>query len=388
MTSPSILTNLPIEDTYKKALALGGDGVVNTIKESGLRGRGGAGFPTGIKWDAIRRAKRKRYIVCNADEGEPGTFKDRKLLIEHTDEVLLGMAIAGATLATNKGIVYLRWEYSDIKAAIEESINKLAKPLNMGFEIRMGAGAYVCGEETALIRSMEGKRGEARNRLPYPVESGYLAAPTLVNNVETFCCVAHIIANGAKWFSAVGTEKSKGPKLFTVSGHVAKPGVYEFPLGVTLKEVLAKAGSNDTKAVQVGGASGVCIVPADFSRKLAYEDLPPGGSIIVMDQSVKMIDVLENIMDFFNEESCGQCTPCREGNCRLLKFVTKMKEKGVVMQSEWDRYIELSQVMQDASKCGLGQMSARPYLSIIKQFQSELVDIKPDESDISKAHKY
>ncbi|MFH1428750.1 MAG: NADH-ubiquinone oxidoreductase-F iron-sulfur binding region domain-containing protein [Candidatus Margulisiibacteriota bacterium] len=388
--TPSILTEIITGDAYKKAIDMGADNVIEALKASGLRGRGGAGFPTGLKWEFTKNAAgSEKYIICNADEGEVGTFKDRKLLIEYAEKLIEGMAIAGAVAGAKKGIIYLRWEYSDLKAALEQKIkDTTALFTNIVIEVRMGAGAYVCGEETALIESAEGKRGEVRNKPPYPGTAGYLGAPTIINNVETFCCVVHILVEGADTFASVGTQKSKGPKLFSISGDVEKPGVYEFPMGTKLSEILKAAGAKDTKAVMVGGASGTVVAEDGFDRVLAFEDLPPGGAIIVMNKTRNMGAVLENVLDFFAEESCGQCVPCREGNYRLLKFVKKIKTDGTVTSIDLKRYKELANTMKLASKCGLGQSSPNPFLSILQNFQDEIVKVEEVQSNIPNVCKY
>ncbi|NOY79136.1 MAG: iron hydrogenase [Calditrichaeota bacterium] len=366
------------------ALKLKPKEVVNEVKKSELRGRGGAGFPTGLKWEsaAVQKADQK-FIICNADEGEPGTFKDRLLLMEHPGKILEGMAIAGYAIGAHHGIIYLRGEYVYLKKGIEERIDHmkatnllgdkiLGKRFNFDVEIRLGAGAYVCGEEFALIESLNGRRGEPRNKPPFPTEKGYLDKPTVVQNVETLCYVPYIIANGAEWFRTHGTMKSTGTKLFSISGDVENPGVYEVELGITVRELLEMVGAKDTKAVQVGGASGICVSEKDFDKPIAFEGLPPGGSIIVFNHSRKMLHVLENFMEFFVEESCGQCTPCREGNYRLLEGVRLLK-KGDCTVAYLRDLMELARVMQISSKCGLGQMSPNPFISIIENFKDEIL---------------
>lgn len=372
----SILTQLPWGEAFKKAQTMGAEKVVDEVKNSELRGRGGAGFLTGLKWEMTRFAKGDKVVVCNADEGELGTFKDRKLLCEHAEKMFEGMAIACYAVGANLGIVYLRWEYSDLTSMLEGVIEKI-KPTFSGicFDLRMGAGAYVCGEETALLDSLEGRRGEPRNKPPFPVKEGYLGRPTVINNVETFCCIPHIILEGADAFAAMGTDKSRGPKLFSISGDVEKPGVYEFTLGISLDEVLQKAGAKNTKAALVGGSGGVCVAAKDFGRKLAFEDLPPGGSIIVFNATRTMLHILENIMEFFVEESCGQCVPCREGTYRMYRFIRTMIEDQRVSEKEMRIYRELAETMQQASKCGLGQSAPNAFISILDNFSEECVSI-------------
>jgi len=307
------------------ALARSRSDVIHEISASKLKGRGGAGFPTGVKWNlAAAACGEPKYIVCNADEGEPGTFKDRVILSEIADIVFEGMTIAAYAIGATKGILYLRGEYTYLRASLEDVLRKrreanllgdkiLGSDLSFDIDIHMGAGAYVCGEETALIESLEGHRGEPRNRPPFPVDTGFQGKPTVVNNVETFVCAAAILGKGAAWFSAIGTEKSSGPKLFSVSGDCDRPGVYEFPLGVTIEQLLDVVGGNNAKAVQVGGASGQCIPAGQFDRAICFEDVSTGGSVIVFGPQRDMLHIAKNFMEFFVEESCGQCTPCREG---------------------------------------------------------------------------
>ncbi len=358
--------------------------VIQEVKASELRGRGGAGFPTGLKWEAAASQKATpKFLICNADEGEPGTFKDRLLLMQHPGKVLEGMAIAAYAIGAEHGIIYLRGEYVYLKKGIEERMAHmeqtgllgkkiLGKRFNFDVEIRLGAGAYVCGEEFALIESLNGNRGEPRNKPPFPTERGYLDKPTVVQNVETLCYVPYIIANGAEWFQTHGTMKSTGTKLFSISGDVEKPGVYEVELGITVRELLKMVEARDTKAVQVGGASGICVAEKDFDKPIAFEGLPPGGSIIVFNHSRNMLHVLENFMEFFVEESCGQCTPCREGNYRLLEGVRLLKSGNCSVAYLRD-LLELAKVMKISSKCGLGQTSPNPFLSIIENFKDEIL---------------
>jgi len=366
------------------ALKMSPEKIIDIMIRSTLRGRGGAGFPTGLKWQATAKAqKTPKYIVCNADEGEPGTFKDRILLSDYSEKLFEGMTIAGKAVGSNKGIVYLRGEYRYLLKKLDKVLNRLRKIgylgkniLNSGFdfdiEIVLGSGAYICGEETALIESLEGNRGEARNKPPFPTDEGYLGCPTVVNNVETFSYVPYIINKGTDWFMEIGTEKSKGSKLFSISGDVKFPGVYELPFGVSIAEILELVGARDTKAVQVGGASGICISKKDFDKPLAFESLPPGGSIIVFNKSRDMLKVLKNFIEFFVEESCGQCTPCREGNYRLLEAVEKL-ERGECSINYLKVLRELAESMKYTSKCGLGQTSPNAFLSIIDNFKGEIL---------------
>jgi len=362
--------------------------ILYELKNSGLKGRGGAGFPISTKWMlAAASISDEKYIICNADEGEPGTFKDRVLLLEYPELVFEGMIIAGFTIGAKNGIVYLRGEYEYILKSLEDYLEMMRKENLLGknimgiegfdFDIRifLGSSAYVCGEETALIESLEGHRGEARNRPPYPVNTGFHGNPTVVNNVETLCCVPHIILKGGDWFKKFGTKKSSGTKLFSVSGDCEKPGVYEFPFGITIQELLDTVNAKNTKAVQVGGASGKCYPKSQFDRKLAFEDAATGGSIIIFDENRDMLKVLKNFMEFFVEESCGQCTPCRIGNVKLLEGVQNI-ENGTYTFGAINKLKELGKTMQVASKCGLGQSSPNAFLSIIENFKDEIFAYK------------
>lgn len=360
------------EATLKTALAKSAQQIIEEITASKLRGCGGAGFPTGLKLSLLAKETRSpKYIICNADEGEPGTFKDREILTNHADLVFAGMAIAAHAANATKGILYLRAEYSFMRPHLE---NVLAKYRNKNFDliIRMGAGAYICGEETALIESLEGKRGEPRNRPPFPIQEGFLNQPSGVNNVETFAWITTIMFKGAQWFSSVGTEKSAGYKLFSISGDCKKPGVYEFAMGTTLNEMLKAVGGEGAKAIQSGGASGQLISAANFNRKLAFEDAPPGGSIMVFGAKRNMLDVAENFLEFFYDESCGQCTPCRKGNPKLLEGI-KLLKAGKCSKECLEKLVSLCGTMQLASKCALGQSSPNAFLTVIKDFANEIM---------------
>jgi [NiFe] hydrogenase diaphorase moiety large subunit len=362
--------------------------IIGEVAASNLRGRGGAGFPTGTKWNLAAAAGVReggsKYVVCNADEGEPGTFKDRVLLTDYADLVFEGMTIAARAIGATKGILYLRGEYVYMRPHLDGVIDKRRKAGQLGtnilgtagftfdIEIRMGAGAYVCGEETALIESLEGHRGEPRNRPPFPVNTGFMGQPTVVNNVETLASVAAILSKGAPWFKAFGTEKSAGFKLFSVSGDCDQPGVYEFPLGITVTQLLQTVGGANAKAVQIGGASGHCVPTSNFGRKLAFEDIATGGSIIVFGRGRDMLHVAKNFMEFFVEESCGQCTPCRAGNAKLLEGIEKLQH-GSCSTAYLQELLALSETMQLASKCGLGQSSPNAFVSIVTHFQDEIL---------------
>ena len=396
-SGPVIFSEYQRGEGIKKALQLGRENILFELKNSGLKGRGGAGFPTATKWMLTAAANsNKKFIVCNADEGEPGTFKDRVLLLEYPELVFDGIVIAGFTIGAATGIIYLRGEYEYMLQLLEDYLagmredNLLGKNIlgkenfNFDISIRLGSGAYVCGEETALIESLEGFRGEPRNRPPYPVDTGYLGYPTVVNNVETLASVSHIVIKGGEWFKKHGTSKSTGSKLFSVSGDCEKPGVYELPLGTKIKELLEIVGAKNTKAVQVGGASGTCIARNQFDRILCYEDAATGGSIIIFNESRDMLKVLKNFMEFFIEESCGQCTPCRIGNIKLMEGIKKI-ENGDFTFSYINNLKDLGRTMQVASKCGLGQSSPNSFISILENFSEEILNTKRKGKENVKA---
>jgi len=384
-TSKMTFAQVDGQHGLEAALAMQPSEVLATVADSGLKGRGGAGFPTSAKWSfAAETVDDLKYVVCNADEGEPGTFKDRVILTDFADLVFEGMTIGGHAIKAVKGIIYLRGEYTYLRRFLEDKLkerrsngwlgkNALGKRgFDFDIEIRMGAGAYVCGEETALIESLEGQRGEPRNRPPFPVNTGFMGHPTIVNNVETFAWVTCIMVKGSAWFKKIGTETSNGLKLFSVSGDCRESGVFEFPLGITIKALLKKVGGENAKAVQVGGASGHCVPACEFDRAIAFEDLSTGGSIIVFGPGRDMLNVAQNFMEFFKDESCGQCTPCREGNARLLEGI-EMLEQGNCSMKYLRELCRLGETMQLASKCGLGQSSPNAFLSIVENFQDEIM---------------
>ncbi len=379
------MAKIPLDKGLEAALKLERVGVITAIRDSGMKGRGGAGFPTGIKWNLAAAATGERkYVVCNADEGEPGTFKDRVILAEWPDLVLEGMTIAAYAIGAEEGIIYLRGEYSYLKKGLLERIKarhasgllgkdiRSKKGFSFDIHIHMGSGAYVCGEETALIESLEGHRGEARNRPPFPVNTGFNGMPTIVNNVETFAWAAAIFARGLEWFKSVGTEKSAGPKMLSISGDVERPGVYEFPLGTPISAILEASGGTNAKAVVIGGASGHCVPQSEFSRAVSFEDISTGGSVIVFGEGRDLLKAAENFLEFFVDESCGQCTPCRLGNVKLLDGV-KMLIKGKCSAKYLHELCSLGETMQAASKCGLGQSSPNAFLSIVKHFENEIL---------------
>lgn len=349
------------------------------IDHSGLRGRGGAGFKTAMKWKfCAEEAADARYVVCNADEGEPGTFKDRVLLNSYADQVFEGMTLAAAIIGSKQGFLYLRGEYLHLYDKLEAILqqrreagllgnNILGQGLNFDIEIRLGAGAYICGEESALIESLEGKPGIPRNRPPYPVTSGYLGKPTIVNNVETFIAAAQIAVNGGAWFATQGTEKSAGSKILSICGDCARPGIYEYAFGTTIRQILQDCGADDVLGVQVGGPSGTFISNQELDRILAFEDLATGGSFIVFDSSRDILAITQNFIHFFAHESCGFCTPCRVGTSLLKKQLDKIVDghgsAGDVVELE-----NLCRVVKSNSHCGLGQTAANPILTTLQRY--------------------
>jgi NADH:ubiquinone oxidoreductase subunit F (NADH-binding)/(2Fe-2S) ferredoxin/NAD-dependent dihydropyrimidine dehydrogenase PreA subunit len=366
---------------------------IDIIKKSGLRGRGGGGFPTGLKWEFAAKAKGdKKYVVCNADEGDPGAFMDRSILEGDPHSVLEAMAICGYTMGADEGLIYIRAEYPlaierlhiAIKQAREFGLlgkDILGTGFNFDITLRYGAGAFVCGEETALIHSMEGHRGEPTVKPPFPAESGYNNKPTNVNNVETFANVPAIINKGAEWFASIGTEKSKGTKVFALAGKINNVGLVEVPMGTTLREVIFEIGGGikdgkKFKAVQTGGPSGGCLTekhldtPIDFDNLIAVGSMMGSGGMIVMDEDDCMVSVAKFYLDFTVEESCGKCAPCRIGNKRLYETLHKITEgKGTMYDLELLR--NMSTVIKDTSLCGLGQTSPNPVLSTLDNFYHE-----------------
>ena len=370
--------------TLKAALAKGAEVVLEDVKHARLCGRGGAGYPTGAKWKACREAdiaeERGRVIVCNADEGEPGTFKDRLLLTDFADLVIEGMTVAAFVVEAKQGFIYLRGEYRHLLAHLEAVLERRRadnllgadilglKGFDFDIKIHMGAGAYVCGEETSLLESLEGKRGTPRIRPPFPVTHGYLGRPTVVNNVETLAKASLIALHGGTWFAKVGTPKSTGTKLISISGDCAKPGVYEFPFGVTIAEVLTACGATDTQAVQVGGASGMTLVPYEFGRRIAFEDVPTAGAFMIFNSSRDMFQVASNFVHFFAHESCGFCTPCRVGTSLLCGYLDKL-EHGHGSKMDLAEIEGLNRILKTTSHCGLGQAAANPILDGLKKFR-------------------
>ncbi len=367
-------------ETYVGA-AQGPVATLEEIKRSNLRGRGGAGFTTGIKWEACRHATGlARYVVCNADEGEPGTFKDRVLLTRHPNLVFDGMTVAAYAIGASQGFLYLRGEYRYLLESLEAVLERRRQANLLGpgicgqpgfdFDIRIhvGAGSYVCGEESALIESLEGKRGVPRNRPPYPVTNGYRQQPTIVNNVETLCAAALVAVHGGDWYRALGTLKSSGTKILSVSGDVARPGLYEYPFGVTVRQVLEDCGAANTQAVQISGPSGICIDATEFDRRIAFEDLPTAGAFTVFDASRDMFEVARNYAQFFAHESCGFCTPCRVGTSMLVAAMDKI-HAGNGTQHELTEMSRLNNVLMMSAHCGLGHTACNPILDTLKRFR-------------------
>lgn len=367
------------KDIINKICKMSSDQIINEIKTSGLRGRGGAGFPTWLKWNMAKDTKGNvKYIICNADEGEPGTFKDREILQKQAEKVFSGMSIGAKAIGAKEGFIYLRGEYNYLLPELNKKLkifNTYLKEKKINFHISMcsGSGAYICGEETALIESMEGNRGEPRNKPPYPVTDGYMGKPTVVNNVETLVYASIIILDGAVNFKKLGTLDSAGAKVFCVSGDASIKGIFELEMGMTIKDFVILFGNEDIKAVQVGGASGHCVPRKKFKDTvLGFEGIPTGGAMMLFGGMRSMYHVLHNYLEFFQEESCGQCTPCRAGTQQLLKGIeaVKKKEKPV---SYLDDLIKLAKMMKITAKCGLGQSVANPFISIIENFREEIM---------------
>lgn len=362
-----------------KIIGMSSDQIIQQVTDSGLRGRGGAGFPTGLKWKGARDVEADtKYIICNADEGEPGTFKDRQILQDRACKVLVGMTACAKAVGAKEGFIYLRGEYNYLRPNLEKTVNEFndylsKKGFDFNVEIRSGSGAYVCGEETSLIESMEGRRGEPRNKPPFPVRVGYMDKPTVVNNVETLVYTAMIMKNGPEEFRRMGTEDSRGAKVFCVSGDSPIPGIYEVELGMTLREFVDLFGAEDTKAVQVGGSSGFCVPRKHFEDTvIGFEGVPTGGSMMIFNSTRSMYHVLHNYLEFFTEESCGQCTPCRVGCQQLLKGIEAVK-KGERPSQYLDDLLKLADTMKIASKCGLGQSVPNPFISIVENFREEII---------------
>jgi [NiFe] hydrogenase diaphorase moiety large subunit len=374
-----IFEKTDLKEVLTLAYNMKNEDIIQKVLDSGLKGRGGAGFPTGLKWKYTAAVKEpEKYVVCNADEGEPGTFKDREILDKVAYKVYGGMAIAGKAIGAKKGIVYLRSEYRFLLPQLLkelESFHKLIKNIGYNFKINycLGSGAYICGEESALFESIEGGRGEPRNKPPYPTTSGVFGKPTSINNVETLVTAMMIIRHGPESYSQLGTKDSRGSKVFSVSGDTPIPGIYELELGMTVQEFVNEFGDGDTKAVQVGGASGFCVPRKRFQYTvIGFEGVPTGGSMKLFNSTRSMYNVLHNYLDFFAEESCGQCTPCRVGCQQLLKGVEKVK-KGEMKSTYLNELLKLADTMKVASKCGLGQSVGNAFRTIVENFREEII---------------
>ncbi len=375
--------------------------VVDTIVKSGLRGRGGAGYPTGLKWATVAKtASQQKYIICNADEGDPGAFMDRSVLESDPHCVLEGMAIAAYAVGANQGFIYVRAEYplaiSRLQTAIKHAKQHdllgsgiFESPFNFNIDLRIGAGAFVCGEETALMASVEGKRGAPRPRPPFPAESGLYDCPTLINNVETFANVAPIMRKGADWFAGIGTEKSKGTKVFALAGKITNTGLIEVPMGTTLRKIVEQMGGGapdggKIKAVQTGGPSGGCIpadaldTPVDYDSLNKLGSIMGSGGMIVMDDSTNMVDVARFFMEFCMDESCGKCIPCRAGTVQMHHLLDKILGRKATTR-DLQRLEELCDMVRNTSLCGLGQTAPNPVLSTLRFFRQEYTELlQPD----------
>ena len=376
--------------------------VIETLTRSGLRGRGGAGYPTGLKWATVAKAEgTRKFVVCNGDEGDPGAFMDRSVLESDPHRVLEGMAIAAYAVGANQGYAYVRGEYPLAIRRLELAIRQAKKQGLLGsqifnttfdfrVDIRIGAGAFVCGEETALIASIEGHRGTPRPRPPYPAQSGLWGCPTLINNVETFANIVPIIRRGADWYASIGTEKSRGTKVFALAGQIRNTGLIEVPMGTTLRQIVEDLGGGTpdgtpAKAVQTGGPSGGCIPASLFDTPVEYESLAQIGSImgsggmIVMDEHTSMVDVAHYFMEFCMDESCGKCIPCRVGTVQMEHILRSIRE-GRATHADIDRLRELCMLVKEASLCGLGQSAPNPVLSTLRYFPHEYDVLLSDRS--------
>lgn len=381
---------------YKVLTTMTPEEVVKVIKDSGLRGRGGAGFLTGQKWEFTRVVEApQKYVICNADEGDPGAFMDRSIIESNPHAIVEAMAIAGYAIGANTGYVYLRAEYPLAGERLQNAIDEATKMgflgenifgtgFNFKLEIKYGAGAFVCGEETALMRSIEGKRGEPTLKPPYPAERGLYGCPSVINNVETLANVAQIINNGAKWFSDIGTADSKGTKVFALTGKIKNSGLIELPMGTTIREIIYDIGGGipngkKFKAVQMGGPSGGCIpaeyldTPIDYKSLTELGSMMGSGGMIVLDEDSCMVDIAKFFLQFTVDESCGKCTPCRIGNKRILEMLEKITSGNATLE-DLDKLEELCHYVKDNSLCGLGQTSPNPVLSTLRYFRDEYIE--------------
>ncbi|MBP0018910.1 MAG: NAD(P)H-dependent oxidoreductase subunit E [Cyanobacteria bacterium SBLK] len=380
------------------------DEVVREITQSGLRGRGGGGYPTGLKWATVAKMPGdQKYVICNGDEGDPGAFMDRSVLESDPHLVLEGMAIAGYAVGANHGYIYVRAEYPLAIKRLNKAINQAKRygflgsqifesPFDFKIDIRIGAGAFVCGEETALIRSIEGKRGNPVPRPPYPAEKGLWTNPTLINNVETFANIAAIVKEGSEWYAAIGTEKSKGTKIFALTGKIRNNGLIEVPMGITLREIVEEMGGGvpegEVKAVQTGGPSGGCIpadlldTPVDYDSLAKVGSMMGSGGMVVMDKSTSMVEVAKFYMEFCREESCGKCIPCRAGTVQLYTMLDKILKKQAD-KADLERLESLCQMVKDTSLCGLGMTAPNPVLSTLHYFPEEYQELVTHQSPVT-----
>ena len=351
--------------------------VIDELKKSGLRGRGGAGFPTGLKWEMTNKATGdEKYVLCNADEGEVGTFKDRYIIQNDPFSLVEGIAIASYTVGAKKAYIYLRAEYNEYKDGLQNAINQsnekgYLQKAGVDIEIFEGAGAYICGEESALIESIEGKRGEVRYRPPFPPTEGLWKKPTVIDNTETLMNIPRIMSEGAEWFSQMGVDRSKGTKVFSICGDVQKPGVYELVMGIPLRELVeGLAGAENVKMVQIGGASGRVVPYENIDTPLSFETVLGAGGVMVFNQSRDIIEIINMNMEFFTEESCGKCFPCREGTKRLFEIVTRFAEHKAKVR-DIQALEDLSETMMLSSLCGLGQAAPNSLMDTLKFYRSE-----------------
>jgi len=380
LLSDATATASPDGSALRALLEHGGDAMLDVIEASGLRGRGGAGFRTAMKWRFCQQAEADHhYVVCNADEGEPGTFKDRVLLNSYADSVFEGMTLCAGVISARRGYLYLRGEYRYLLESLEQILQQRRENGLLGqhilgkegfdfdIEIHLGAGAYICGEESSLIESLEGKRGIPRNRPPFPVTHGYLNQPTVINNVETFMAAAKIAALGADWFCHAGTTESTGTKLLSISGDCERPGIYEYPFGVTIKQVLTDCGAANTQAIQIAGAAGTTLPIADAGRCIAFEDVSTAGSFMIFNNDRQLLDMVQNFAHFFVHESCGFCTPCRVGGSLLKDLVDKLVN-GHATHYDVAEMKQIGTLMKQASHCGLGSTAPNPVLDLLNRF--------------------
>ncbi len=379
--------NFTVGSSLKRALASSADDLLAIIEESALCGRGGAGFNTAKKWRICQQASGSaHYVVCNADEGEPGTFKDRLLLRSHVEAMFEGMALCAYIIGAEKGFIYLRGEYRYLLPHLQAVLDQYRQlgllgnhicgdvAFNFDIEIIVGAGAYICGEESALIESLEGKPGIPRVRPPFPVTHGYLGQPTVVNNVETFIAAAQIVLHGSDWFRSVGTEQSTGSKILSVSGDCQLPGIYEYPFGISVQQVLHDCEAKEVQAVQIGGPAGRLIGKEDFNRRISFEDLSTGGSLLIFGKHRDLLTINRNFAHFFAHESCGFCTPCRVGTKLLKNNLDKIAD-GRGTQQDVVEIKQLSDLIQRHSHCGLGHTAANHMLDSLQHFPQAIEDL-------------